>query len=66
MVVVLPGCETSALALFDRDGCRRPAVDLAQHGPAGDRESRGGLAEGEPAAARLGVDLVAEGVAATD
>lgn len=53
--------EILTLALVDGDAGRRAALDLAQHGPASDRESRGGLAEGQPAAVRLGADLVAAG-----
>jgi predicted transposase YbfD/YdcC len=42
------------------DGVELAALDLVQHGLAGDAEARGGLAEGQPAVGCLGPDPVAE------
>jgi hypothetical protein len=54
--------DTQALpaALGDLDGVELAALDLVQHGLAGDPEDLGGCGEGDPAGRGLGCDAVAE------
>ena len=54
--------DTQALpaALGDLDGVELAALDLVQHGLAGDPEDLGGGGEGDPACGGLGCDAVAE------
>jgi len=52
--------EPFAASLGEVDGGEFAALDLVQHGLAGDAEAGGGLAEGQPAVGCLGPDPVAE------
>ena len=52
--------EPFAASLGEVDGVELAALDLVQHGLAGDAEAGGGLAEGQPAVGCLGPDPVAE------
>jgi hypothetical protein len=52
--------EPFAASAGEVDGVELAALDLVQHGLAGDAEAGGGLAEGQPAVGGLGPDLVAE------
>ncbi len=52
--------ESFAASLGEVDGVELAALDLVQHGLAGDAEAGGGLAEGQPAVGGLGPDPVAE------
>jgi hypothetical protein len=52
--------EPFAASLGEVDGVELAALDLVQHGLAGDAEAGGGLAEGQPAVGCLGPDAVAE------
>src|ERR1039457_833342 len=52
--------EPFAASLGEVDGVEFAALDLVQHGLAGDAEAGGGLAEGQPAVGGLGPDAVAE------
>ncbi|MGH3122602.1 MAG: hypothetical protein ACRDND_16470, partial [Streptosporangiaceae bacterium] len=52
--------QAFAASLGEVDGVELAALDLVQHGLAGDAEAGGGLAEGQPAVGRLGPDPVAE------
>ncbi len=56
------GLDTQAFAASagEVDGVELAALDLVQHGLAGDAEAGGGLAEGQPAVGGLGPDPVAE------
>jgi hypothetical protein len=47
-------------ALGDLDGVELAALDLVQHGLAGDPEDLGGVGEGDPAGGGPGCDAVAE------
>ena len=52
--------QAFAASLGEVDGVELAALDLVQHGLAGDAEVAGGLAEGQPAVGCLGPDAVAE------
>src|SRR6266567_3384500 len=52
--------ESFAASAGEVDGGEFAALDLVQHGLAGDAEAGGGLAEGQPAVGGLGPDPVAE------
>jgi hypothetical protein len=52
--------ESFAASSGEVDGVELAALDLVQHGLAGDAEVAGGLAEGQPAVGCLGPDPVAE------
>jgi len=52
--------EPFAASAGEVDGVELAALDLVQHGLAGDAEAGGGLAEGQPAVGGLGPDPVAE------
>ena len=52
--------EPFAASLGEVDGVEFAALDLVQHGLAGDAEAGGGLAEGQPAVGGLGPDHIAE------
>src|SRR2546423_1276924 len=52
--------EPFAASAGEVDGGEFAALDLVQHGLAGDAEAGGGLAEGQPAVGGLGPDPVAE------
>jgi hypothetical protein len=52
--------EPFAASAGEVDGVELAALDLVQHGLAGDAEAGGGLAEGQPAVGCLGPDPVAE------
>jgi hypothetical protein len=52
--------ESFAASAGEVDGVELAALDLVQHGLAGDAEAGGGLAEGQPAVGGLGPDPVAE------
>jgi hypothetical protein len=52
--------EPFAASAGEVDGVELAALDLVQHGLAGEAEAGGGLAEGQPAVGGLGPDLVAE------
>jgi hypothetical protein len=52
--------EAFAASAGEVDGVEFAALDLVQHGLAGDAEAGGGLAEGQPAVGCLGLDPVAE------
>src|SRR5712671_1666546 len=52
--------EPFAASAGEVDGVEFAALDLVQHGLAGDAEAGGGLAEGQPAVGGLGLDPVAE------
>ena len=52
--------ESFAASLGEVDGVEFAALDLVQHGLAGDAEAAGGLAEGQPAVGCLRPDPVAE------
>ena len=52
--------ESFAASSGEVDGVEFAALDLVQHGLAGDAEAGGGLAEGQPAVGGLGPDPVAE------
>jgi hypothetical protein len=52
--------EPFAASAGEVDGVELAALDLVQHGLAGDAEAGGGLAEGQPAVGGLGPDAVAE------
>src|SRR5580693_5017702 len=52
--------EPFAASAGEVDGVELAALDLVQHGLAGDAEAGGGLAEGQPAVGGLGADPVAE------
>ena len=52
--------ESFAASLGEVDGVEFAALDLVQHGLAGDAEAGGGLAERQPAVGGLGPDPVAE------
>ena len=52
--------EPFAASAGEVDGVELAALDLVQHGLAGDAEAAGGLAEGQPAVGCLGPDPVAE------
>ena len=52
--------EPFAASAGEVDGVELAALDLVQHGLAGDAEVAGGLAEGQPAVGGLGPDPVAE------
>src|SRR6266700_739820 len=52
--------ESFAAAAGEVDGVEFAALDLVQHGLAGDAEAGGGLAEGQPAVGGLGPDHIAE------
>ena len=52
--------EPFAASAGEVDGVEFAALDLVQHGLAGEAEAGGGLAEGQPAVGGLGPDLVAE------
>lgn len=60
--LAVSGLDTQAFAasLGEVDGVELAALDLVQHGLAGDAEVAGGLAEGQPAVWCLGPDAVAE------
>jgi len=60
--------DTQALALpaVDQDGGELAALDLVQHGLAGDAEGGCGLVEGQPAVGHLGPELVAESLVDAD
>jgi hypothetical protein len=52
--------EPFAASAGEVDGVELAALDLVQHGLAGEAEAGGGLAEGQPAVGGLGPDLVTE------
>src|SRR5437773_1713944 len=52
--------EPFAASAGEVDGVEFAALDLVQHGLAGDAEAGGGLAEGQPAVGCLGPDHIAE------
>ncbi len=52
--------ESFAASAGEVDGVEFAALDLVQHGLAGDAEAGGGLAEGQPAVGGLGPDHIAE------
>src|SRR6266699_2533989 len=52
--------ESFAVSAGEVDGVEFAALDLVQHGLAGDAEAGGGLAEGQPAVGGLGPDHIAE------
>src|SRR6266704_2232639 len=52
--------ESFAASAGEVDGVEFAALDLVQHGLAGDAEAGGGLAEGQPAVGGLGPDHMAE------
>ena len=52
--------ESFAASAGEVDGVEFAALDLVQHGLAGEAEAGGGLAEGQPAVGGLGADAVAE------
>ena len=52
--------QAFAASAGDVDGVELAALDLVQHGLAGDAEGGGGLAEGQPAVGDVGPDAVAE------
>jgi hypothetical protein len=52
--------QAFAASLGEVDGVELAALDLVQHGLAGDAEVGGGLAEGQPAVGCLGPDAVTE------
>ena len=52
--------EPFAASAGEVDGVELAALDLVQHGLAGEAEAGGGLAEGQPAVGGLGPDAVAE------
>jgi predicted transposase YbfD/YdcC len=52
--------QAFAASAGEVDGVELAALDLVQHGLAGDAEVAGGLAEGQPAVGCLGLDAVAE------
>jgi hypothetical protein len=60
--LAVSGLDTEAFAASagEVDGVELAALDLVQHGLAGDAEAGGGLAEGQPAVGCLGPDAVAE------
>jgi hypothetical protein len=55
-----PDTQAFAASPGEVDGVELAALDLVQHGLAGDAEAGGGLAEGQPAVGGLGPDPVAE------
>ena len=58
--------QAFAASAVDMDGLQLAALDLVQHGLAGDAEGFGGLVESEPAIRCLGLDSVAEGLVDAD
>src|ERR1035441_10469519 len=60
LVVLGLDTEPFAASLGEVDGVELAALDLVQHGLAGDAEVGGGLAEGQPPVGGLGPEAVAE------
>jgi hypothetical protein len=58
--------QAFAAAAVDVDGLQFAALDLVQHGLAGDAEGLCGLAEGQPAVGDRGPDFVPEGLVDAD
>ncbi len=58
--------EAFAASGGDVDGVDLAALDLVQHGLAGDAEHLGGLAEGQPAGGDVRLDAVAQGLVDAD